>query len=299
MLYIIFLFQRSNNTAANVLREFLKERENAIDFENFTEEQLNDTLARFYLSARKSNGELYKEKSLQSLRCGINRFLQGPPHNKLFDIVKNKKFQKANEAFKFALTELDTQGKSRVKRTPAIAKEDLTKLYSSEHFDTNTPQGLANKVQFDIRMFFSTTIEAMDQMTKTSFEVEIHADGKKYLVQSQEELSKNRKEGDKEQRTSYMPEIGDMNCPVKSYEKYLSKLHPEVDWLWTYPNETFIEDGHWYTKKPLRLNTFKQFMVKMSKMASLSKIYTNLSIRASANSILTEADSFSADMIDI
>ena len=76
---------------------------------------------------------------------------------------------------------------------------------------------------------------------------------------------------------------GDPLCPVKSFQKYISKLHPSCDALWQRPLETFNEnDSVWYCKSPLGKNTLSHMMAKISKLAKLSRIYTNHCLRATA-----------------
>merc|ERR1711879_853906 len=108
---------------------------------------LNETLSRFYLSARTRDGELYRGKTLQTMRNSLKRYLQAPPHNKPFNIVKDSEFQKANSAYETAMTEIKREGKGHIENTPAMSKSDIDKLYTSMHMNTNTPVGLANKVQ--------------------------------------------------------------------------------------------------------------------------------------------------------
>ncbi|CAC5391384.1 unnamed protein product [Mytilus coruscus] len=76
-------------------------------------------------------------------------------------------------------------------------------------------------------------------------------------------------------------------CPVKSYEKLLSKLHPENNRLWQRPRDTFCDnDSVWYTKQGLGKDSISSFMTKLSKACCLSKIYTNHSIRATGTTAL-------------
>ena len=88
--------------AASTLRAFLKENDQPTDFENFSDEQLDATLTKFYVCARSRNGELYKGKTLQSLRYGINRYLQAPPYNRPINIMSGTAFVKSNESYKLA-----------------------------------------------------------------------------------------------------------------------------------------------------------------------------------------------------
>ena len=45
---------------------------------------------------------------------------------------------------------------------------------------------------------------------------------------------------------------GEVTCPVKSYEKYISKLHPGIQDLWQRIRDSYNEnDDRWYVKSPL------------------------------------------------
>ena len=77
---------------------------------------------------------------------------------------------------------------------------------------------------------------------------------------------------------------GNSMCPVKSFEKYLSKLHPCIDVLWQRPILLPHETTQvWYGTAPIGKNTLAQWMAKISREAGLSKVYTNHCLRATGN----------------
>lgn len=83
---------------------------------------------------------------------------------------------------------------------------------------------------------------------------------------------------------------GDPKCPVATFQKYISKLHPGIVWLWQRPLETFnADDPVWYCKSPVGLTTLSGWMSKISKVACLSRRYTNHCIRATSISALDRA----------
>ena len=71
-----------------------------------SKETLAETLRQFYPSARQAPapgetiGKPYAKQSLINIRSSINRFLQLPPHNKTWDLMKDKEFLAANRVFK-------------------------------------------------------------------------------------------------------------------------------------------------------------------------------------------------------
>ena len=70
-----------------------------------------------------------------------------------------------------------------------------------------------------------------------------------------------------------------LNC----LKMYLQKLNPRCEALFQYPKQAVTqEDQVWYDNKPLGVNKLAGMMKEISKLASLSKIYTNHSVRATA-----------------
>ena len=60
--------------------------------------------------------------------------------------------------------------------------------------------------------------------------------GERYICLSQDEMTKNHQGDCRKSHTAVMPEKrGDESCPVASYLKYVSHLHPDCDALWTRP----------------------------------------------------------------
>ncbi|CAG2214467.1 unnamed protein product [Mytilus edulis] len=239
---------------------------------------------------------MYKVNSLDSFRYSLNRYLKAPPFLKEFDIMKHEAFNESNQVFKTALTELKANGKGATQHFPIISEIDRTKLYSSTFMQTNSPTGLLNKVQFDIRMyFFRRGAENMDKMTKDTFIVKTDPKTKtKYVTKEIDELTKNHRFNDKENVTAIMPEQPDSpSCPVAAFQKYISKLNPKCNRLWQRPLGSFYEDSaSWYCNSPVGRDTLAQFMNKLSKLCSLSQVYTNHSIRATGATILTESRYF-------
>lgn len=279
---------RSNKTAANNFREYLREKGIDDQFEKFDKDTLNKTLGQFYVDARQADGTHYKVNSLENFRYGINRYLKSSPYFRKIDIIKDHEFFDANHFFKAAISELRRLGKGDVDHHPVITDVDLKTLYASVHLDPNTPAGLLNKVQFDIRMyFFRRGMENMSKMTKSTFKVMKDPEtGLKIVVKVDE--TGNQKENDHENSTGIMPEcIGSHMCPVKSFELYLSKVHPDCDRLWQRPREHFYHnDEIWFCRSAVGEKNLAKFMSNLSKMCSLSQTYTNHSIRATGASIL-------------
>jgi hypothetical protein len=70
----------------------------------------------------------------------------------------------------------------------------------------------------------------------------------KYVTKNIDELMKNHRADDKEKLTAMMPEQPDSPfCPVRSFEKYLSKLHPICNNSCTFSVSFMFCDGSFKT----------------------------------------------------
>ena len=119
--------QKSNKRAAGTLRQYLMEKKQRSDFENFDIVSLNAALSQFYVNLRKPDGTKYKMTSFESIRHSLNRYLQAPLFNKTFDIVKDEEFRNANVNFRAVMADLKREGKGSVDHHPVISDADLKK----------------------------------------------------------------------------------------------------------------------------------------------------------------------------
>lgn len=163
---------KQNIAAATIFREYLKVKKMDPGFEQYDTLKLDEVLGHFYMDVRKADGNRYKTNSLQCLRYSLNRYLKAPPYNKKIDIVNDESFSASRENFKAAMAELKRMGLGDVEHYPSIDEADRRKMYTSIYSSPNTPFGLQNKVQFDIRLYFCRRgMENMPQMTKSTFSV--------------------------------------------------------------------------------------------------------------------------------
>ena len=282
-------FQKANSGSATILREYLQEKKLDTKFEEFSAPELNAALELFYINIRSKEGEIYKTSSLDAIRYGLNRYLKAPPLNKKFDLLKSPEFTSSNEAFKVAKKEAKSEGKGETDSYPPIDHDDLEKLYTNLHMNPNTPSGLSNKVQFDIRLHFCRRGgENMVNMSPSMFEI-IEDDKGKY-VKKRGELTKNHREASKSGGEGVMAATGTKSCPVASFQKYTAKLNKSLPQrMWQYPKDQFNEeDDEWYYAKPIGKNTLSKFMSNMSAKCNLSHNYTNHSIRSTNITMLSE-----------
>ncbi|XP_070177433.1 uncharacterized protein [Littorina saxatilis] len=281
---------KATDVAVKTLRSYLAETGQEVSFEMFPDEHLNQVLAHFYIDARNETGGHYKSTTLSSLRYGISRFLK---EKKNIDILRDSSFKGANVSFGTAMRELKQMGKGEITHYPEINGDDLQKMYNHMLFSSDTPHGLANKVQMDIRLYFCRRGEEnMTKMSKKTFKIMEDEFGRKFVTKVEDELMKNRRQNDKEIFSGIMPEIpGSLLCPVKTFDKYIKKLHPGCERLWQRPRDSFgAQDQVWFYNAPIGKHKLATFMSDLSEKCDLSERYTNHSIRTSTITMLARAN---------
>ena len=68
--------RRATNGAVKIFRTYLKDKNMLETFENFTNEELDDIVGKFYVAVRQDNGDKYQRSSLFYIRYGLNRHLR-------------------------------------------------------------------------------------------------------------------------------------------------------------------------------------------------------------------------------
>ena len=158
--------------------------------------------------------------------------INSPPYDRNIDIIKDVEFRKSNISYTTAMRELKEMGKGEVQHYPEIQPADLHKIYANQS-STLSPKSLMQKVQFDIRYYFCRRgSENLHAMTKDTFIIK-EINGIEYVCLAAGTLDKNHHENDTEMWGAHMPSRpNDPTCPVTSFKKLLSKLHPLCKMLW-------------------------------------------------------------------
>ena len=116
-------------------------------------------------------------------------------------------------------------------------------------------------------------------MDKNSFEIKTGSDGLDYIELT---FNKKSKKNQGDQNLSGQDALhndhhiisaqpDNILCPVKSFKKYISLLHPDIDIFFQYPSK----NKKCYDKKPIGKNSLATMMKEISEDAELSKIYMN------------------------
>ena len=122
--------------------------------------------------------------------------------------------------------DLKRQGLAKVEHKPPICEEDLKKLYESTAFGLDDPVML---------YFCRRGRQNLRQLKKTDFSFNTDSTGARYVCKATDELTKNRREDDEGFDGGLMYEKPGPNCPVVSFELYLSRLNPLKEFLFQRP----------------------------------------------------------------
>ena len=259
--------------------------------------ELDNYLRQFYAEARTKDGELYSRSSLLGIRNAIERYLNNPPLNRGISITKGIEFQASNKLLQSQIKLNKRENKENTKHKPPIPEADLQKLKSSNAIRGDNPWGLLRNVWLHINLYWCRRgREGQRELTKQSFQFLMDESGREYVSMTHDEATKNHPGGiddissvEKEARmysTSEDQLFDGLNC----LKVYLQKLNPHCEALFQYPKQAVThEDQVWYTNKPLGVNRLTGMMKEISKLASLSRIYTNHSVRATAITLWSNA----------
>ncbi|XP_058621280.1 zinc finger MYM-type protein 2 isoform X2 [Onychostoma macrolepis] len=287
--------------AVNCFKAWLREKQLTIDFKTVEKSDLNPVLREFYGSIRTSKGELYGISSYVGLRAGLNRFINEPPLNRVWNLMQDTEFRAANNVFKGVVKQIRRSGRDITAHYPPISPEDQHLLKHSPALDPGNPKGLLNKVWYDIQLHFGLRgKEGNRHLQPDAFALNRDQSGFKYFTMTLHEDTKNMQEKDKKNRRAMYEEPGNPLCPVASLEKYLSKIPADAKALYLQPKRMYvITDEMWYTPLPLGVNYLSQMLPKICKEAGTRTIYTNHSLRLTAIQRLTESREIMAVCVSV
>ena len=232
--------------------------------------------------------------SLKNIRFSIQQFYLEKVG---VDIIDCSSFNSSNICFANICKILVQNGKGATEHHAEIEPEDMQKLYNS--FDLDDPQGLQFKVWMDVMLYMCRRgREGLREMTKSTFGVAKDATGRRYVYQLGGELDKNHGVNDGQSETNgegRMYETKDRNCPVSSYLKYISHLHPMEASLWQRPLEKLsplqkLGQEIWFYRSPVGEKLLGNMMPRLSEKYGLSQRYTNHSVRVTSMQLLEDSD---------
>lgn len=228
------------------------------------------------------------------IRASLQRFLT--LNNSTSNIISGEDFKKANLMLKCMIGKyLKSPNRSLPdEKFPPIEEDDMIKLRA--YFDRSSPDRLQDEFIFNTLYFFGLRgRETLRELRKNSFAVEKDGQNRRYIRLVKNFNSKTCKASTKAKEfenaknvrmyESTRPE----ECPVECFEAYLAKLPSETEELFLKPILRPKNENAWYCKsQTLGHNTLGNTMANLSKKCSLSKRYTNHSVRVTTVGVLRE-----------
>ncbi|PFX17534.1 hypothetical protein AWC38_SpisGene18136 [Stylophora pistillata] len=211
--------------------------------------------------------------------------------------AKGTDFQASNKLRQSQIKLNKCESKENTKHKPPIPVADLQKLKSSNTIWGDNRWGLQRNFWLHIPLYWCRRgREGLRQLTKQSFQFLLDDNGREYVSMIHDEATKNNP-GDiedirsvekraKMHSTSDDPLFDGLNC----LKNYLQKLNPAYEALFQYLKRAVkSEDKVWYDNKPLWVNKIEGRMKEISKLESLSRIYTNHCVRATVITLWSNA----------
>ncbi len=260
-----------------------------LKFEYLAEEKLSSLLREFFASVRTKLGKPYSKSGMVNLRSGLNRHLQSPPYNRNINLMKDSTFSTANQVFTGQVKKIEVEGPSSESHTP-ITQADIDQIHYKYFLPyIDTPETLQHKVFFDLMLYMKKMGRTMlRDLKKEMFYVGVRADGTEFVKMLPDSSAVRLEQNELKyiyDRDNCILAQGGPRCPVVSFVKYLSLLHPLCEWFFQRPNPQHAnvnsnKYGIWYLSTPLGKNALAVFMKEISKRAGLQMVYTNSSIKA-------------------
>lgn len=164
--------------------------------------------------------------------------------------MKDPEFITSNNVLIGVVKKLRRQGHDKSSHHSAISEADFEKIKNSPALNPNTPEGLVNKVWFDVQLHMGRRAkEGNRQLKPDSFIIRQDENGQKYATLSFNECTKNYKdagERNRERLRGFMfAQPGNPLCPVASLKKYLSLLPPNSPAFYLHPKRTNFTNYNW------------------------------------------------------
>lgn len=277
-------------------QKFLKQKKLSLNMEIIPKNILNNYLRYFYSQLATINGKFYAPATLVCIRAGLFRYFGTQLKRTDIDIIVDPTFKGANDALKAMVFKFKRSNQPKQEDAyPAIEVDDIIKIRT--YFDRSSPLILQREVAFNIIYYFNLRgRETLSFLEKSNISIETDSNAKKYLRINTDTLSKNAKvslsakhfEHAKQHRV-YENVNDPLECPVKAFEFYLTKLE-ELGNERLFPKPmTKYSSSSWYCSNAVvGKNTLDTLMSILSKELHLSKNYTNHCIRVTGITVCKE-----------
>lgn len=231
-----------------------------IQFEQFTDEQIDQMLLGFYTSGQKKDGAPFSATALLAFRTAVNRYLNNKCGRQI-SIATSHSFKQSNAVLARLIS-------TSVKISKTISVHDVKLMYTSGTLSNSNPEALLYKVWFELQMHFRSKID-WSKVYAEHFFFSQSSSGKLLVTWNTCDL------GSCGQMTIFEA-TGSRYCPVESLRLYLEHHNHACKMMLQVPApKDMLAKGIWYLPEEVRDYKEKSFMKKISSQARLTQTYTN------------------------
>ena len=287
--------KKCTNWGCLKLKKWAEKRNVVIDLKVVSVERLNEILRKFYAEVKTEKNGTLTPSALTGIRAAINRNIVSPPYSRSMNIIADREFTTANQMFTAKCKLYYRKGNKKPQHKALIERPDM--LLLNAYFD----DPLAEPVKLQEFVWFSLCFhfgrrgrEGWRELQKDHFSVKSDAENHRYVTIQLTESTKNNPGGHKQSNQDYSDvrmyeNIDSPLDPVRAFEFYVSKLHPENTNLFAKSRKHYSKGEIWYTRDVIGKNTLVNIMTVISSKAGLSQVYTNHCVRASTVTTLYQA----------
>lgn len=228
------------------------------NFEQFSDNQLNEMLLSFYTSAQKKDGAPFSGTALLAFRTAINRHLN--QYGRAISLATSQSFKPSNSVLSRIMS-------CTTKVNKSVAAHDIVTLYTNDVLSMSNPVSLLNKVWFELQVHYRSKV-TWQKVRAEHFMFSRNQSGKLAIVWNTSSFSNTV--------NITIQGIGGRHCPAESLRLYLQRRHKSCSAFLQIPAPAdMVKDGIWYAPEELKDTKEKGLMKKLSVQAKLSKTYTN------------------------
>ena len=270
-----------------------------IDLKTASPKAINQLLLNFYPDVRNKTGDPYSYSTLCLFRYGLNRYFQKElvrEGRSKIDIIEGPEFKQANSVFRQVVKVMKEH--NPVHEAQIITPEHIRRIYASYAFSLQDAKCLLYKVWFEITVFFGKPKHDQQRLLrKDDFIIDTDENGCRYVTK----VTKKEVDGENKVFPRMYEKKGDPQCPVTSFEKYLSKLSKAYIYLFQRPKDKTPVNPHqpWYMPMSPGKNFMFRMMSRISKLANLDTIFTNSVLKKLHRGLLIDMFLHRHDMIQL
>ncbi|VDI35764.1 Hypothetical predicted protein [Mytilus galloprovincialis] len=233
-----------------------------------------------------------EETTKQQTDWGVRLFRGWLTENQYSDKFEELESSILNDRLCFFYPSLQTKKGTDYSKSALVGIRAAISRHLTSPPYNHSPATLQNKVFWDLMLNFGRRgQEGLNSLTKSSFGKFKDDRDHTYYKMTYNEANKTHHGVDSHenrQEVRMYEKSGDENCPVASFDFYVSKLSPKCNALFQQPL-LYPKPNCWYANQAMGKNKLSQMMPRISNEAGLSYRYTNHCIKATVGTGLKRA----------